>query len=76
MKGDDDPGFRTLDVANMRGGLSGVTEQQRANARLIAAAPDLLAACERVLADGGIDVPHSDLADMLDAVIKKARGEK
>ena len=48
----------------------------QANAHLIAAAPDLLAACEKVLADGGLDVPHSDLADMLEAAIKKARGEK
>lgn len=59
---DDD----TVDVCELGDG--------NANARLIAAAPDLLDACEKVLAGGGLDVPHSDLADMLDAVIKKARG--
>ena len=43
-----------------------------ADARLIAAAPDLLAACEKAIADDELDV---DTSDMLEAAIKKARGE-
>lgn len=47
-----------------------------ANAHLIAAAPDLLAACERIhqeLLDG--ELPSAEALDMIEAAIAKARGE-
>lgn len=47
-------------------------ETRNANARLIAAAPDLLQACEDCLLLESI--ADSELGDMLRAVIKKAKG--
>lgn len=61
-----------------------MTEEQEANARLIAAAPDLLDACEKALewvCDADLAVAPSmgvlsgeDMARMLHAAIAKAKG--
>jgi hypothetical protein len=48
--------------------------EQRANARLIAAAPDLLDLAEQMLAVASVEM-SSDLIAAADAVIRKARGE-
>jgi len=50
------------------------------NARLIAAAPDLLAACVAVMAElHAVDKPHANVSGdtywLLDDAIKQARGE-
>lgn len=58
-------------------GISPVpTEEAFANARLIAAAPELLAACQRaltVLCEYDFD-PYTDAGDILRAAIAKAAG--
>lgn len=47
-----------------------------ANARLIAAAPELLAACEAVLSSPTYgDTPSEEAVEMVRAAIAKARGE-
>ena len=46
-------------------------EQAAANARLCAAAPDLLAVCERIMAKDGV----AGLREQLRAAVAKARGE-
>ena len=48
-------------------------ERTRADASLIAAAPDLYAACEAALLRD--DVADCDLGDMIRAALAKARGE-
>lgn len=45
-----------------------------ANARLIAAAPDLLAACERALSELDGDPHRYELVDAINAAISKAKG--
>ena len=52
------------------------THNAEANARLISAAPDLLAACEAVYSSGyAYDGPEAwDRAELLKAAIAKARG--
>ena len=55
-----------------------LTEEQEANARLIAAAPRLLMACEYALKRmgcGNIDV-YRDAREVLSAAIAKAKGEE
>jgi hypothetical protein len=52
---------------------NGDVSQRAANARLIAAAPDLLAACEKILSD-----PYTTCccADIVRTAIAKARGDE
>lgn len=54
-----------------------------ANARLIAAAPDMLEACQQIINDSDMDAIHGagrsvthDAIDKVRAAIAKARGEK
>jgi hypothetical protein len=56
-----------------------VAEENEANARLIAAAPDLLAACEAALEDGPHNAScglHLEVVDVLRAAIAKAKGSQ
>ena len=57
--------------------IGGITKQERdANARLIAASPDLLAACLALKAAGPLGQREwNAAADMMDAAIAKATGE-
>jgi hypothetical protein len=52
-------------------------ETHKANARLIAAAPELLSACQRLLdAYNGTSIPEVDLAiEYAEQIIAKAKGE-
>jgi len=62
-----------LTVATMGMGLTGTREEWESNVKLIAAAPELLEALERIKATGiflGV-IPQQ----MMDEVIAKARGE-
>ena len=68
--------------ASVRGEGSATTEELEANARLIAAAPELREACEAI-ADAGFpfdwdDYPETSprLRKLLKAAIAKARGEQ
>ena len=58
--------------ANLPDGFQGVPAIAQANARLIAAAPDLLAACEAMLDD---HTTNGEAWLMLKAAIAKAKGE-
>lgn len=51
-------------------------DEAQANARLIAAAPDLLAACELMLTVYGLsqEAPHA--TDVMRAAVARAKGEK
>ena len=50
--------------------------ERNANANLIAAAPDLLAACEELMATGlQLDWPMDTTIAKIEAAIAKARGE-
>ncbi len=61
----------TEPVINWQGfDSTGLPEDALANARLCAAAPDLLAVCERIVAKDGI----AGLRDQLAAAVAKARG--
>jgi len=51
-------------------------EMQAANARLIAAAPDLLEACKAMLGHVGGSVDFCDAMAMIRAAISKAEGDK
>lgn len=84
----DDAGFRVMDVCKIGGGGNRVTEIDRANARLIAAAPDLLEALKayNALMDNlwkavpwgktfGLDIAALNLVPMrAKAAIAKAEG--
>lgn len=66
-------------IATVYGGLGGEDETtSRANGRLISAAPDLLAACKLVLAEGFSESDKAtwahDLVAKLNAAIAKAEG--
>lgn len=63
----NDPAFAVIDSGGKL-----LPEYEAANARLIAAAPDLLAVCERIKAHGTIS---SSWIGALDAALAKARGE-
>jgi len=68
-------GASSVPVADVRGYHDG---SDHANARLIAASPDLLRACERLLGEIDGDIPRTACAeteDMLRAAIARARGE-
>jgi urocanate hydratase len=60
-------------IAEIIGGLGEV--QVNANARLIAAAPDLLEACEEASLDLRLLEGYVPSMDMIDAAIRKAKGE-
>lgn len=79
--------YIVADPEKVDGGISWVTvaraypdaKEQDANARLIAAAPELLAACEAALRyldyTDPMGVESQEEQDLLDAAIRKARGE-
>jgi hypothetical protein len=52
----------------------GFSDRDEANARLIAAAPDLLAVCEEIANDSGVDLVTSERRIRLYAAIAKAKG--
>ena len=62
-----------LNVCEKAHQSQGVSEQGRANARLIAASPDLLAACRAALdvLSGGGDKKESEVREQLRAAIAK-----
>lgn len=73
-------GYRSV-PAHLCVGYAGAgenAERENANAALIAAAPDLLAALEELLAarNGGNGRPSTSLLGIARAAIKKARGGK
>lgn len=70
----DRPGLEmTTEVARCKARLGKIKRKEaEANASLISAAPDLLAACEAALDNG---VGEVRAISMLKAAIKKARGE-
>jgi hypothetical protein len=51
------------------------TEEAQANARLISAAPELLAICEEIANDSKCDLVYSERRIRLYSVIAKAKGE-
>lgn len=73
------PDYNKLPVAHVDHDMEYARENSRANARLIAAAPDLLAAAERALnyitnTEGEMG-ETLESGDMLRAAIAKARGD-
>jgi hypothetical protein len=65
-------------VPAMRDGMIADLIDNAANARLIAAAPDLLdalLAVQKADREGKIDLPHQWIADVIDAAISKAEGK-
>ena len=70
----DTPGIRNIAII-------AICPEQDANARLVAAAPDLLEACKTVLPEIELDARHSfeeqallEIADQLRRAISKAEG--
>lgn len=62
-------------IANCTGNGSKVTEEDKANAKLIAAAPDLLLACqyiESAISSGGVKGLFEDEINTILSAIKKA----
>ncbi|MFC3228805.1 hypothetical protein ACFOGJ_16290 [Marinibaculum pumilum] len=59
-------------------GDAAFNKESKANARLIAAAPDLLAACKRLVAAIGIpsSITIGDAVEQAEAAIARAEGEK
>ena len=55
-------------------GLAGGRDEQRANARLMAASPELADALEDVLASPDCNLPPGPVLDRALAALKKARG--
>ena len=54
-----------------------LSEKQRANARLIAAAPDLLAAAKRIVARiDGLRGLHPEWSDMIDTIFHEEDGHR
>lgn len=53
-----------------------ITHQDRANIRLIAAAPDLLAICEEIANDSKCDLVNSERRIRLYSALSKAKGER
>ena len=53
-----------------------ITPQDRANIRLIAAAPDLLAICEEIANDSKCDLVNSERRIRLYSALSKAKGER
>jgi len=51
------------------------TEEGRANAALISAAPDLLAMCEELQGNTQVGWLDPEILERLDSAIKKAKGE-
>ena len=54
----------------------GIDEQTRGDCKLIAAAPDLLAACEEALEDGLHDALSRSVQRRIRAAIAQAKGEE
>ena len=78
---DGDPRQQTAGVA-MCGMRLRTEDEAKANARLIAAAPDLLAACEMLISDPSEEWSQTEFdrrvgaaRDMARAAVKKAKGE-
>ena len=79
--------FRQVAECNMPVGTPGreedaTVDEDQANARLIAAAPDLLAACEMLISDPSEEWSQTEFdrrvgaaRDMARAAVKKAKGE-
>ena len=53
-----------------------ITHQDRANIRLIAAAPDLLAICEEIANDSKCDLVNSERRKRLYSALSKAKGKR
>ena len=53
-----------------------ITPQDRANIRLIAAAPELLAICEEIANDSKCDLVNSERRIRLYSALSKAKGER
>jgi len=53
-----------------------ITHQDRANIRLIAAAPELLAICEEIANDSKCDLVNSERRIRLYSALSKAKGER
>ena len=75
-------GHRSVAIVSASTGMCTVAEA-RANARLIAAAPDLLAACEATLnamdagvINGSVAIITAPIKSSLRAAIAKAKGER
>lgn len=64
---------RNTHVCHLAGGLS--TEETEANCNLIVAAPKMFETLERVLRDKERGVLTIDTCELIEGVLKKARGE-
>lgn len=71
----DQPGGTQVRFVTLKG-ASGVSFNSIADAALVAAAPDLLAACEAFVASCGSAAIACEACAPFKAAIKKARGEK